>query len=282
MQTVFQLLIIAVGAYVLVVGLVFLGQRHLMYHPGGSAGRPADVGLESAREVRVPTADGMALLSWFLAPAPGRPVVLYFHGNAGTIADRAYKARLLAAQGFGMMLAEYRGYGGNSGRPTEAGLYTDAQANLAWLAGQGYGPGKIVIYGESLGTGVAVQAAHHLAQAGTPVRGLVLEAPFTTMADAAKVHYPWLPTGLLTRDRYESSARIAAVQCPVLVIHGSADRVVPQDQGQRLFDLAAAPKTAAWLPGAGHSDVYDFGAGEAVLDFLAAAPGLIGGRSAAR
>lgn len=277
MQTAFQFLIVAVGAYVLVVGLVFLGQRQLMYHPGGIAGQPADVGLETAREVHVATADGLTLLSWFLAPAPDRPIVLYFHGNAGTIADRAYKARLFADRGFGVMLAEYRGYGGNPGRPTEAGLDADAQANLAWLADQGYGPAKIVIYGESLGTGVAVQAAHHLAQAGTAVRGLVLEAPFTTMADAAGVHYPWLPTGLLTRDRYASSAKIAAVQCPVLVIHGSADRVVPQDQGRQLFALAAAPKTAAWLPGAGHGDVYDFGAGEVVLEFLAEAPRLNSG-----
>lgn len=282
MQTAFQFLIVAVGAYVLVVGLVFLGQRHLMYHPGGVAGLPADAGLEAAREVRVSTADRLVLLSWFLAPAPDRPVVLYFHGNAGTIADRAYKARLLAAGGYGVMLAEYRGYGGNSGRPTEAGLYADARANLSWLADQGYGPENIVIYGESLGTGVAVQAAHLLAQAGTPVQGLVLEAPFTTMADAAGVHYPWLPTGLLTRDRYDSGAKIAAVKCPVLIIHGSADRVVPQDQGRRLFDLAAAPKTAAWLPGAGHGDVYDFGAGEAVLGFLAKVPGPNGDRPAGR
>ena len=273
MQTVIQVLTTVVGFYALIVGLVFLGQRSLMYHPGGVPGAPADAGLPNAREARVPTADGLTLLSWYLAPAPGRPVVLYLHGNAGTIADRAFKARLFARQGLGVMLAEYRGYGGNPGRPTEAGLYADARANLAWLADQGHGPGDIVVYGESLGTGVAVQAALELAQAGTPVRALVLEAPFTAMADAAGVHYPWLPTGLLTRDRYDSSAKIGAVRCPVLVIHGSADRVVPQDQGMRLFALAAEPKTAAWLPGAKHGDVYDFGAGEIVLDFLAAPPG---------
>tara|TARA_R110000772_G_scaffold231592_4_gene342673 strand:- start:37940 stop:38791 length:852 start_codon:yes stop_codon:yes gene_type:complete len=277
-----QILILAVGAYVLVVGLVFLGQRRLMYHPGGMAGAPADAGLPDAGEVRVSTADGVELRSWYLAPPPGRPVILYFHGNAGTIADRAFKARLFARRGFGVMLAEYRGYGGNPGDPTEAGLYADARANLAWLADQGHGSGDIVIYGESLGTGVAVQAALELAEAGTPVRALVLEAPFTAMADAAGVHYPWLPTGLLTRDRYDSSAKIGAVRCPVLILHGSADRVVPQDQGMRLFALAAEPKTAAWLPGAGHGDVYDFGAGEAVLDFLAAPTGGKGTVSSAR
>tara|TARA_R110001592_G_scaffold237476_1_gene496702 strand:+ start:1927 stop:2775 length:849 start_codon:yes stop_codon:yes gene_type:complete len=267
-----QILLLAVGVYALVVGLVFLGQRRLMYHPGGVAGAPADAGLPDAGEVRVSTADGVELQSWYLAPRPGRPVVLYLHGNAGTIADRAFKARLFARQGIGVMLAEYRGYGGNPGAPSEAGLYADARANLAWLADQGHGPASIVVYGESLGTGVAVQAALELALAGTPVRALVLEAPFTAMTDAAGVHYPWLPTGLLTRDRYDSSAKIGAVQCPVLIIHGSADRVVPQDQGMRLFALAVEPKTAAWLPGAGHGDVYDFGAGEAILTFLAGPP----------
>ncbi len=267
-----QVLILAAGIYVLVVGLVFVGQRRLMYHPGGVAGAPADAGLPDAGVVRVSTADGFDLQSWYLAPRSGHPVLLYFHGNAGTIADRAFKARLFARQGIGVMLAEYRGYGGNSGAPTEAGLYADARANLAWLANQGHEPGDIILYGESLGTAVAVQAALEQAQAGTPVRALVLEAPFTTMSDAAGVHYPWLPTGLLTRDRYASSAKIGAVQCPVLVVHGSADRVVPQDQGKRLFALAAEPKTAAWLSGAGHADVYDFGAGEIILDFLDASP----------
>jgi fermentation-respiration switch protein FrsA (DUF1100 family) len=282
MQTAIQVLMIAVGAYAVVVGLVFLGQRHLMYHPGGRAGAPADAGLANAREVRVVTSDGLALLSWYLAPQPGRPVVLYLHGNAGTIADRAYKARFFAGQGLGVMLAEYRGYGGNPGRPTESGLYADAHANLAWLADQGHGPEDIVLYGESLGTGVAVQAALDLARSDTPARALVLEAPFTTMADAAGVHYPWLPTGLLTRDRYDSSAKIGAVRCPVLVIHGSADRVVPQDQGKRLFALAAMPKSAAWLPGAGHGDVYDFGAETAISDFLAGKPAPNAGASAGR
>ena len=271
-----QILILAVGAYVLVVGLVYLGQRCLMYHPGGVAGAPADAGLPDAAAVRVTTADGFEIQSWYIAPQSGRPVLLYLHGNAGTIADRAFKARLFVRQGIGVMLAEYRGYGGNPGDPTEAGLYADARANLAWLANRGHGPGDIIVYGESLGTGVAVQAALERAKAGTPVRALVLEAPFTTMADAAGVHYPWLPTGLLTRDRYNSSAKIGAVQCPVLVIHGSADRVVPQDQGMRLFSLAAEPKTAAWLPGAGHGDVYDFGAGEIILDFLDTTPGVEG------
>ncbi|PIW27062.1 MAG: alpha/beta hydrolase [Rhodospirillales bacterium CG15_BIG_FIL_POST_REV_8_21_14_020_66_15] len=263
-----QVIAAAAAVYGLLVGLLFFGQRSLMYQPGDAAGTPAAAGLIHARAVRVRTEDGLDLLSWYLAPGAGRAVVLYFHGNAGTIADRAYKARILAEQGLGVMLAEYRGYGGNPGRPTEAGLYADARANLAWLAAQGHGPEGLVIYGESLGTGVAVQAAFELARAGTPVRGLVLESPFTSMADAAGHHYPWVPAGRLTRDRYDSKAKIAAVRAPVLVVHGAEDRTVPMSQGRALFDLAAEPKTGVWLPGAGHADVFDHGAGEAVLGFI--------------
>lgn len=268
MQTILHGLLGALGVYGLIIGLMYVGQRSLMYHPGKLAGTPQQADLAQAREIRVETADGLSLLSWFVPPEQGRPIVLYFHGNAGTIAGRAFKASILADNGIGVLLAEYRAYGGNPGTPTEAGLYADARANLAWLAGQGIMPSNVVIYGESLGTGVAVQLALELAQAGTPARALILEAPFTSMADAGGYHYPWAPTSLLIRDRFESKAKIADVRSPVMVIHGTADRTVPQAQGRRLYELAKEPKRAAWLEGAGHTDVYDFGAGEAVIGFI--------------
>lgn len=273
MHTLINLLGGLIGAYALLVGLIFFAQRSLMYHPGDDTGTPEAAGLPLARDIRVKTEDGLALVSWYLAPAAGQPVVLYLHGNAGTITDRAYKARILADHGIGVVLAEYRGYGGNPGRPSEAGLYADARANLAWLSEAGHRPEDVVIYGESLGTGVAVQAARELADAGTPLRGLVLEAPFTAMADAARFHYPWAPTGLLTRDRYASKEKIAGVGTPVLILHGTRDRTVPLDQGQRLFSLAVEPKSSAWLNGAGHADLYDFGAAEIVLSFVSGLSG---------
>ncbi|MDT8287834.1 MAG: alpha/beta hydrolase, partial [Elusimicrobiales bacterium] len=277
LQTILQVLASAACIYGAVIAAMYLGQRAMMYPAGSDAGTPAEAGLPRARAVRVDTADGLTLLSWYLAPDAARPVVLYFHGNAGTVADRAFKARLFAGQGLGVMLAEYRGYGGNPGAPTETGLYADARANLAWLTAAGHAPGEIVIYGESLGSGVAVQMAHELARAGTPARGLVLEAPFTSMADAAGFHYPWVPTHFLIRDRYDSQAKIVAVETPVLIVQGTGDRVVPLAQGRRLLELAREPKRGVWLSGAGHADVYDFGAGGAVLDFIGGLPGPRGG-----
>lgn len=267
-QTMLQVLAGGVGLYGLLVAAIFLGQRAMMYPAGGTLGTPAEAGWPEAHEIKVETEDGLRLVSWYLAPAPGHPVVVYFHGNAGTLADRAFKARLFSEAGFGVLLAEYRGYGGNPGKPTEAGLYADARANLAWLEAAGHGPDKTIVYGESLGTGVAVQAAMEMARAGAPAAGLVLEAPFSSMAAAAQVHYPWLPAARLTRDRYDSEAKIAEVKAPLLVVHGSNDRVVPQAQGRRLFDRAADPKEAEWIVGGGHADLYDFEVGRSVVSFI--------------
>ena len=267
-QTILQILAGGAGVYGVLVAAIFLGQRTMMYPAGGSLGTPAEAGLADARELTIETEDALRLVSWYLEPAPGRPVVVYFHGNAGTLADRAFKARLFADAGYGVLLAEYRGYGGNPGKPTEEGLYADARANLAWLAAAGQGAENTVIYGESLGTGVAVQAALELARAGTPAAGLVLEAPFSSMAEAAQVHYPWLPAARLTRDRYDSQAKIAEVNAPLLIVHGSDDRVVPQAQGRRLFDRAVEAKRAEWIAGGGHANLYDFDAGRMVLSFL--------------
>ncbi len=261
------LVFIAVG-YAAIVVLVFLLQRQMMYPAGGVMTTPAEVGLSDVEEISVTTKDGLKLRSWYAAPAPGRPTVVYFHGNAGTIADRAHKARLFAGAGIGMLLVEYRGYGGNPGSPTESGLYADGRANLAWLAAQGGSPSSWVLYGESLGTGVAVGLAWEQAEAGAPVAGLILEAPFTSMADAAQHHYPYLPARWLTRDRYPSLDRIPGVGAPLMIIHGLRDRVVPVGHGKRLFAAAREPKQAVWLEHAGHNDVFDHDGGARVLAFI--------------
>ena len=272
-QVLIYSVLIAIAVYALIVVVMYVGQRGLMYPARGTAGPPAAAGLSDAREIRIETADGLRLLSWYQAPQPGRPVVIYFHGNAGTVAERAYKAAIFGAQGTGFLLAEYRGYGGNPGKPTEAGLYEDARANLAWLKAQGIEPESTIIYGESLGTGVATQAAWELALAGTPARGLILEAPFTSMVDVAAVLYSWLPVRRLIHDTYDSLAKIAKIDAPLLVIHGTADRTVPFDQGQRLFAAATEPKDGAWLTGAGHANVYDFGAAQAMMTFISSLDG---------
>lgn len=257
------------GGYVAVMAFMFFFQRSLMYHPGRERGTPAEAGLADARDISVTTGDGLALTSWFLPPAGDGKTVVLFHGNAGSIAGRADKARDLAAMGLGVLLVEYRGFGGNPGRPTEAGLYGDARAHMTWLAENGHSPGDLVIYGESLGTGVAVQMALEQARAGASAAAVVLEAPFTSMAAAAQVHYPWLPASVLTRDRYDSLAKIGEIKAPLLVLHGSADRTVPQFMGRRLFDRASEPKHGFWPDGGGHVDLFDFDAAGAIRNFLA-------------
>lgn len=272
-STLLQALLAACGLYAAAVALVFVFQRSLMYHPAGPPGTPAAAGLALARALSVRTEDGLELVSWYQAPESGKPVIVHFHGNAGNIADRVANMEQLAGRGYGLLLVEYRGFGGNPGTPTEAGLYADARANLAWLADAGHSPATWVLYGESLGSGVATRMAWELARAGTPVAALVLEAPFTSMADAAQHHYSLIPARILTRDRYANKDRIADVRAPVLIMHGGRDATVPEAMGRRLFNLAREPKQAFWVAEANHINLYDFGAADAVIAFLAGIKG---------
>lgn len=258
---------LATGYLLLLVGL-YVFQRGLMYHPGDHLPDAGETQIPEARTAISRPEPGLDLVSWYVPANPGRPTILYFQGNAGTIADRDYKARIFADAGIGIWLTGYRGFGGNQGKPTEAGLYADAQAALAALQSRGIQPADIVLYGESLGTGVAVETAAALARSGTPAKGIILEAPFTSMGDAAQSHYPYVPAKWLVRDSYDSLAKIAGIAAPLLILHGDADKVVPERQGQRLFEAAKEPKRGYWVPAGGHSDLYDFGAAAEIVGFI--------------
>lgn len=257
-----------VGAYVLLIAGLYVFQRGLMYQPGQVLAHPSETLIPEAVAVDVSSEPALVLTSWFIAPKDGRPTVLYFQGNAGTVADRDFKARVLADAGIGIWLTGYRGFAGNPGRPTEAGLYADAQAALSALGDRGITPADIVVYGESLGTGVAVHLAADLARAGMPVRAVILEAPFTSMGDAAQSHYPYVPAKYLVRDRYDSLSKIGGIGAPLLLMHGDDDRVVPEAQGRRLFEKAAEPKRGHWIAGGGHSNLYDHGVAAEVVEFI--------------
>lgn len=258
----------AIGVYAAFVGALFAFQRGMMYLPSRERPEPAHYDVAALRTVAASTEDGLAIESLYRPAAPGRPTIVYFHGNAGHRGDRVGKTRPYLDAGYGVLLAGYRGYGGNPGQPTEDGLYADGRAALALLEGEGIAPARWVLYGESLGTGVAVQLGAERAGAGTPVGALVLEAPFTSMASAAQYHYPYVPAYWLVRDRFDSLAKIADVGAPLLIFHGGRDRTVPERLGRRLFAAAPEPKEALWIPEADHNDLYDFGAARAVLDFL--------------
>ena len=259
--------VVSVGIYVAFVGTLFVLQRSMLYFPDSSMPSPHQSLVPEMEAVSVTTADGLEIQSWYRAAEDGRATVVLFHGNAGHIGNRAFKARVFMKAGFGMMLVGYRGYGGNPGKPTEDGLYEDARAALQFLDGKDGDSSDVVLYGESLGSGVAVQMAMERAR-GTPVGGLIVEAPFTSIADVAAHHYPFLPARLMVWDRFDSAAKIARIEAPLLVIHGENDRTVPTRFGRALFAAAVEPKESHWIENADHNGLFDFGAGSVAVDFI--------------
>jgi fermentation-respiration switch protein FrsA (DUF1100 family) len=253
----------ALVAYAALVGGLFLFQRQLIYFPDKT--RPELAGLEQlgVREIVLATEDGLSLLSWYLPGHPGRPVILYFHGNGGHLGHRVERLLRFAREGYGVLMLEYRGYGGNPGTPTENGFYTDARAALGFLEHEGVAPNRLVLYGESLGSGVAVElAAQH------DVAAVILEAPFTSVAEVAQCHFPYIPAARLVIDRFDSRSRIGRVRAPILVLHGERDRVVPIRFGRALFDAAPEPKEGWFVPEAGHENLSRFGGLDAVVAFI--------------
>ena len=205
----------------------------------------------------------MLFLAGCLA-ADGAPVLVVFHGNAGHIGDRVPKLTELFRNGYGMLLAGYRGYGGNPGRPTEDDLTADARVLLDWLVGQGVTAAQTVLYGESLGTGIAVKMASERS-AGA----VILESPYTSIAEVAQFHYWYLPARWLVLDKWNSLDRIGQIGAPLLVIHGARDRTVPARYGQRLFEAAPEPKEHFLLERGTHNDLYEFPeVSQRVVDFL--------------
>ena len=238
-------------------------QRRLIYFPTREPVPSASTYLPGARDVVLDTEDGKRLGAWYLPAGGGKggPGVVVFNGNGGDRAGRAPLAEGLARLGLSVLLFDYRGYGGNPGSPSEKGLAADARAAQAWLANQTeVDPDRIVYFGESLGAAVAIGLA-----AERPPAALVLRSPFTSLADVAKVHYPWLPVGRLLVDRFPSIDRIGSLSMPVMVIAGDRDDVVPESLSKKLYDAAPDPKRYLLVPGTGHNDPELIG-GDRLLD----------------
>jgi uncharacterized protein len=243
-------LVVAVTC-VAIVTLAWVVQRSLIYFPFGDVPSPSEVGLAGVEPVTFDTDDGIRLHGWFV-PSRRSPAITLavFNGNGGNRAYRSGLARAFGERGVAVLLFDYRGYGGNDGRPTEAGLASDARAARAYLAARADVDMRRVIYfGESLGAAVAIRLA-----VDHPPAALVLRSPFTSMADVGRVHYPFLPVRWLLRDRFPSLERIAQVSSPVLVIAGDRDRVVPIEQSRQLYAAASAPKRLVIISGADHND----------------------------
>ena len=234
--------------------LVFwMGQRRLMYFPSRDVPPPASLGLSDIEAVTFETSDGLRLAGWFfpIAGMGPHPTVLVFNGNAGNRAYRGSLATALRRRSFQVLLFDYRGFGGNPGTPTERGLASDARAARDYLLGRpDVDEARLIYFGESLGTAVAVELATQYQPAA-----LILRSPFTSMADIGQYHYWWLPVRWLIRDRYASLDRIGQVRSPLLVFAGDRDRIVPADYSRRLYEAAtASPKAFLSIPGADHND----------------------------
>lgn len=250
--------------YAIVVAGLYTVQRRLLFIPDTAVPDLGQAGVADVKVIHIPTADGLSLISWYVPPAdPNGFTVLLLHGNAGNIANRSGRLRALHQLGWGVLLLGYRGYGGNAGAPTEDGLVLDAQAGLAELHRRGVPADRLLLWGESLGTGLAVRLASE-----NKVAALLLDAPYTSMVDAASGQYPYVPVRFLLKDRFESLARIPQVTAPMLVMQGSADKLVPPAMGRALIAAAKVP-TELWVAeGAGHQDLGPYGMVEAAAAFV--------------
>lgn len=238
--------------------LLWSFQRKLIYFPDVSKPQRAQFFASDMEEIALHTDDGLRLYAWYKKPTTKKVTVVYFHGNGGHLGGRMAIVRQLLDQGFGVLLVSYRGYGGNPGSPTEKGLYADARAAVAYTHNRSQ---CVVIYGESLGTGVAVEMAVTF-----PLQGLILQAPFLSLTAMARHQYPWVL--IEPKDKYASNEKISRLQAPLLILHGKKDRVVPFAQGKALFDLAPGEKEMEVLPNNNHNNLWSDTFYQKVLAFL--------------
>jgi fermentation-respiration switch protein FrsA (DUF1100 family) len=249
------LLLLPALAYAALVILLFFFQDRMAYYPQMGRGLrldPRHHGLDHT-VLTLTTTDGEQLDAWFVPAPQSTAVALIFHGNAGNMTQRLDTIAMFHRLGYAVLIFDYRGYGRSSGRPSEEGLYRDAMA--AWMhltAERGFAPGRIVLFGESLGGAVATWLA-----ARTEPGALVLASSFASAPELAGDIYPWLPTKWLVRLRYDSRAALATVRCPVFVAHSPEDDIIPFRHGQRLYEAAREPKAFLELAG-GHNEGFIF------------------------
>ena len=226
--------------YVLLVVVVFFFQRNLLYHPSvdnyikdEEVKEPLEI-----EKVKITTKDKIDLIGWFYNKnIENTKTILFLHGNAGSLQNRTYKLNHFKNLNLNFLIVAWRGFNGNGGKPNEIGLYEDAKSAVRWLASKGIEEKNIILYGESLGTGVAVEIAQNKNYAG-----VILESPFTSMINMGKKYYPFFPVSLLLKDKFESYKKIKNIFVPILIMHGTVDKIVPYDMGKKMYQLANEPK----------------------------------------
>ncbi|MFN3322461.1 MAG: alpha/beta hydrolase [Bryobacteraceae bacterium] len=245
-----RLAVYLVAALLLYAGLRYAAGRSMYFpfrYPQGDWSAQTALG---AADLWLTASDGVRLHAWWIESPGSTLATLHLHGNGGNLTHRAPVAQEIARAGSSVLLLDYRGYGRSEGRPTERGLYRDAEAAYRWLLDRGYPPSRIVLHGESLGTAVAVDLA-----ARQPSAGVILEAPFTSARDVAHRVLPWI--GPLLVSGYDARVKIANVRAPVLIVHGDRDEIIHYDFGKKLFEAASEPKEFAVVPDAGHNNLLE-------------------------
>ena len=257
--------ITAVIVYLAIVTAAWAFQRKLLYFPSATRVQPANAGLPDVVERVLATPDGQQIVTWVGAAKPGFATILYFHGNGGNLSGRAGSMAHYLRHGYGVMMMSYRGFSGSTGSPSEAANVADAVLAFDTLIADGIQPRDIVVYGESLGSGIATQVA-----VKRPVGGLILDAPYTSTVDVGAATYWFLPVRWLMADRYETIRHITRVTAPLLIIHGERDRVIPVAMGRAVHAAAPGRKQITTFPHAGHVDHTEHGSFDVVLHWLAA------------
>ena len=247
-----SIIIVILLIYLSVLIYLFFFQRNLLYHPNENnySGDKLKVDIE---EVQIKTSDNINLLGWFHKKDLNKfKTIVYFHGNAGRLENRIHKLNHFKDMNINFLIISWRGFSGNSGNPSEQGLYKDGKSAIDWLKNMGLEDKDIILYGESLGTGIATEIAQNKKFAG-----LILETPFTSMIDAAKNFYPYIPIGFLLKDRYENDKKIKNINIPLLVMHGEKDQIIPFKMGKKIYEIANQPKYSYFTKYDDHMMEYD-------------------------
>jgi uncharacterized protein len=264
MSIILNFIYFAIAGYFLLVGFLYVFQRPLIYHPEKDIGPPDQYGLTGFEEHMIPTADLVSIQLWHRPARSGFHTIVYFHGNSHHMGGRARIYTALAEKGFGILAVSYRGYGKSSGSPSEEGLYQDGRAALRFLQERlGLAPENTILFGESLGTGVAVQMALEHS-----IGAIILEAPYTSVAGRAAEIYNFIPVLWLIKDKFDTLKKIPALKSPVLILHGELDRTIPVMHGKALLEAITAPKEAIFFPQVNHNDFDSDKISEHVLDFV--------------
>ena len=223
--------------YLVVISFIYFYQRSLLYHPSENNYLDEKINF-NYQEIFIETDKNIKLKSWFINKDLKKfKTVVFFHGNAGNLLNRVHKLNKLNELDLNILLISWRGFSGNKGKPTEKNLYHDAREAVKWLNNLGVNNKNIILYGESLGTGVATELGK-----SNIFGGIILESPFTSIAKAAKIYYPYLPINSVLKDRYDSIEKIQSITLPILIMHGKKDNIVPQKMGLELFEKANEPK----------------------------------------